>query len=72
MNDLYDGMEEVLHEFLAESVEGLDQFDQDMVDLEQNPGCSDLISSVFRTIHTIKGTSGFLALSQLESVTHVG
>jgi len=72
MNDLDDGMEEVLQEFLAESAEGLDQFDQDMVDLEQNPGCSDLISSVFRTIHTIKGTSGFLALSQLESVTHVG
>ncbi len=71
MTDL-DGMEEVLQEFLVESAEGLDQFDQDMVKLEQAPDSADLIASVFRTIHTIKGTSGFLGFSQLESVTHVG
>ncbi len=65
-------MDEIVQEFLVESHENLDQLDRDLVELEQNPHSRDLLSSVFRTIHTIKGTSGFLAYGHLEKVTHVG
>jgi two-component system chemotaxis sensor kinase CheA len=65
-------MDEIVQEFLVESHENLDQLDRDLVDLEQDPTSHPLLSSIFRTIHTIKGTSGFLAFSQLESITHVG
>lgn len=64
--------EEIIQEFLVESRENLDQLDQDLISMEQNLGSRELLSSIFRTIHTIKGTSGFLALSRLESLTHVG
>jgi two-component system chemotaxis sensor kinase CheA len=67
-----DGLDEIIGEFLVESHENLDQLDSDLVALEQDPGSTALLASVFRTIHTIKGTSGFLAFSVLESVTHVG
>jgi two-component system chemotaxis sensor kinase CheA len=65
-------MDEIVQEFLVESHENLDQLDRDLVELEQDPGASELLASVFRTIHTIKGTSGFLAFNRLEAVTHVG
>lgn len=61
-----------VQEFLVESHENLDQLGRDLVELERSPGSHDLLSSVFRTIHTIKGTSGFLAFQRLESLTHVG
>ena len=64
--------DEIIQEFLVESGENLDQLDQDLIALEQAPGSKELLSSIFRTIHTIKGTSGFLALSRLEGLTHVG
>ncbi len=67
-----DDMDEIVQEFLVESHENLDQLDRDLVTLEQDPGSRELLSSVFRTLHTIKGTSGFLAFGKLESVTHVG
>lgn len=67
-----DGMDEIVQEFLVESHENLDQLDRDLVALEQDPGSRELLASVFRTIHTIKGTSGFLAFGKLESITHVG
>ena len=70
--DAMDGLDEIIGEFLVESHENLDQLDSDLVALEQDPGSTALLASVFRTIHTIKGTSGFLAFSVLESVTHVG
>jgi two-component system, chemotaxis family, sensor kinase CheA len=59
-------------EFLVESDENLDQLDTDLLALEQDPTSRDLLSSVFRTIHTIKGTSGYLAFTRLEQLTHVG
>ena len=67
-----DDLDDIVHEFLVESHENLDQLDSDLVALEGAPGSRELLSSVFRTIHTIKGTSGFLAFSRLESLTHVG
>jgi two-component system chemotaxis sensor kinase CheA len=70
--DPVDDVDEIVQEFLVESHENLDRLDRDLVALEQEPDSRELLSSVFRTIHTIKGTSGFLAFSQLEAVTHVG
>src|SRR3954466_5475452 len=70
--DGLEGMDEIVQEFLVESHENLDQLDRDLVALEQAPGSRELLSSIFRTIHTIKGTSGFLAFHRLERVTHVG
>ncbi|MFN8195487.1 MAG: chemotaxis protein CheA [Nocardioidaceae bacterium] len=65
-------IDEIVAEFLIESHENLDQLDQDLVELEREPGSRELLSSIFRTVHTIKGTCGFLAFNTLESVTHVG
>ncbi len=64
--------DEIIQEFLVESYENLDQLDRDLVALEQQPGSRELLSSIFRTIHTIKGASGFLAFGRLEALTHVG
>lgn len=68
MND----MDEIVQEFLVESHENLDQLDRDLVALERDPESRERLSSIFRTIHTIKGTTGFLAFSELEKVTHAG
>jgi len=67
-----DEMAEVIGEFLVESAENLDQLDNDLVALEENPSDLDTLSSIFRTIHTIKGTCGFLGFEKLEKVSHVG
>ncbi|MCW2814672.1 MAG: Chemotaxis protein histidine kinase [Nocardioides sp.] len=63
---------EIVAEFLVESHENLDQLDRDLVELEQVPGSRELLSSIFRAIHTIKGTSGFLAFERLEKLAHHG
>ena len=64
--------DEVLREFLVESYENLDQLDQDFVALETDPAAKERIAGIFRTIHTIKGTSGFFGFGKLESLTHAG
>jgi two-component system chemotaxis sensor kinase CheA len=64
--------DEVVKEFLVESHENLDQLDRDFVALEADPGARDRIAAIFRTIHTIKGTSGFLGLPRLQALTHAG
>jgi two-component system chemotaxis sensor kinase CheA len=63
---------EIVQDFLVESNENLDRLDRDLVGLEKNPQDRDALSGVFRTIHTIKGTCGFLGFSKLEKVAHVG
>lgn len=63
-------MSAIIAEFLAESVENLDNMDQDLVTLEKDPSNTEVVEQIFRTIHTIKGTCGFLAFGKLESVTH--
>ncbi|MFK7860006.1 MAG: chemotaxis protein CheW [Granulosicoccus sp.] len=65
-------MVDILQEFLSESREGLDQLDLDFIALEQDPSDSATLANVFRTIHTVKGTSGFLGFATLEKVTHMG
>ncbi|MFV0632946.1 chemotaxis protein CheW [Demequina sp.] len=67
-----DEMDEIVREFVVESRENLDRLDRDLVELESASDTRPLLSSVFRAIHTIKGTSGFLGFSTLEAVTHVG
>ncbi len=64
-------LDEVVNEFITESHENLDQLDQELVHLEHNQD-PEVVARIFRTIHTIKGTSGFLGFGTLESVTHVG
>lgn len=65
-------MDEILKEFLIESHENLDRLDRDLVTLEKEPHDKETLASVFRTIHTLKGSSGFLGLTKLEAVAHVG
>jgi len=62
---------ELIKEFLIESNENLAKIDQQMVELEKRPDDTELLASIFRTIHTIKGTCGFLGFEILERVTHV-
>jgi two-component system chemotaxis sensor kinase CheA len=63
---------DIVKDFLVESYENLDRLDRELVGLEKNPEDRDALASVFRTIHTIKGTCGFLGFSKLEAVAHVG
>ncbi|WP_321476868.1 chemotaxis protein CheW [uncultured Paludibaculum sp.] len=62
--------DEVIREFLIESNENLARLDNEIVELERRPKDIELLGSIFRTFHTIKGTCGFLEYSRLESVTH--
>lgn len=63
-------MDDVLCEFIAESWESLNQLDSDIVELEKRHGDPELLASVFRTIHTIKGTCGFIGLTKLGALAH--
>jgi len=67
-----EGMGDIIKDFLVESYENLDQLDRDLVTLEQDPTSRETLASIFRTIHTIKGTCGFFGFAKLEAVTHVG
>ena len=64
-------MAELINEFLVEAHENLDQLDQDFVRLESAPS-QEILARIFRSIHTIKGTSGFMGLTRLERVSHEG
>jgi two-component system chemotaxis sensor kinase CheA len=68
MGDL-DGL---VKEFLVESYENLDRLDKEFLQLEKNPGNREVIASIFRTIHTVKGTSGFFGFEKLQAVAHAG
>ena len=62
--------DDILKEFLAESWENLARLDIEIVELEKRPGNNPLLASIFRTIHTIKGTCGFIGLTGLGAVAH--
>jgi two-component system chemotaxis sensor kinase CheA len=62
--------QDVLREFLLESTENLNRLDSEIIELEQKPADKELLASVFRTIHTIKGTCGFLGFPLLERIAH--
>ncbi|MEQ9124369.1 MAG: Hpt domain-containing protein, partial [Alphaproteobacteria bacterium] len=63
-------MDDLIVEFIAETAEGLGELDTQLVALEQNPSDAEIIGGIFRIVHTIKGTCGFLGLPRLESVAH--
>ena len=62
--------QEIIKEFLIESNENLARLDREMVELERRPKDTELLASIFRTMHTIKGTCGFLGFGTLEAITH--
>jgi two-component system chemotaxis sensor kinase CheA len=64
--------DELLHDFLVETRENLDNLDHELLALEQSPADAELINAIFRRLHTIKGVCGFLDLRTLESVSHAG
>ncbi|MHB1310421.1 MAG: chemotaxis protein CheA [Gemmatimonadaceae bacterium] len=64
--------DDIVKDFLVESYEGLDQLDRDLVTLEHSQSDAELLARIFRCVHTVKGTCGFLGFGKLESVTHVG
>ncbi|HJX07635.1 MAG TPA: chemotaxis protein CheA, partial [Actinomycetota bacterium] len=65
-------MDEIVQEFLVESYEALDRLDGDLLTLERDPDSPDVLASIFRVMHTIKGTCGFLGFQKLERVAHAG
>lgn len=65
-------MDELTREFLIESQEGLDRMERCLTDLESRPEDAALLAEIFRSVHTIKGTTGFLGFKRLEKVAHSG
>jgi two-component system, chemotaxis family, sensor kinase CheA len=65
-------MDELTRDFLIESQEGLDRMEHCLTDLEERPEDKDLLAEIFRAVHTIKGTTGFLGFKRLEKLAHSG
>jgi len=63
-------MDDLLREFLTETNESLDTVDVELVRFEQEPNNSNILGNIFRLVHTIKGTCGFLGLPRLEALAH--
>ena len=65
-------MDDLLREFLTETNESLDVVDNQLVRFEQEPNNAKILDNIFRLVHTIKGTCGFLGLPRLEALAHAG
>ncbi len=65
-------MDDLLEEFLTETSESLETVDAELVKFEQNPNDEETLNNIFRLVHTIKGTCGFLGLPRLEALAHAG
>src|SRR6201988_4326991 len=63
-------MDDLLREFLIETNESLDVLDVELVRFEQEPNNAKILDNIFRLVHTIKGTCGFLGLPRLEALAH--
>ena len=63
-------MDDLLSEFLTETAESLDVVDNELVRFERDPNDKAVLDNIFRLVHTIKGTCGFLGLPRLEAVAH--
>ncbi|MCK5040860.1 MAG: chemotaxis protein CheA, partial [Sphingomonadales bacterium] len=63
-------MDDLLNEFLTETFESIEEVDVQLVELEQDPNNKSVLDNIFRLVHTIKGTCGFLGLPRLEKVAH--
>src|SRR5579863_2223011 len=67
-----DKQQQLIRELVIESTEALDQFEQDLLSLEKNATDSETLNRIFRAIHSLKGTSGCLALHKIERLAHTG
>lgn len=65
-------MDDLISEFLTETAESLDVIDAELVRFENNPDDRAILDNIFRLLHTVKGTCGFLGLPRLEAVAHAG
>jgi two-component system chemotaxis sensor kinase CheA len=65
-------VEDLTKEFIAESQEGLERMELCLTELEKRPDDSELVAEIFRAVHTIKGTTGFLGFGRLERLAHAG
>ena len=65
-------MDDLIQEFLVESNENLDRLDSELVKLESDPMSAELLASIFRSIHSIKGACGFLGFNKLHTLAHAG
>jgi two-component system chemotaxis sensor kinase CheA len=65
-------VDELTKEFLAESQEALERMELCVTELEKRPGDGELVSEIFRTVHTIKGTTSFLGFNRLQALAHTG
>jgi two-component system chemotaxis sensor kinase CheA len=63
-------MDDLLREFLTETNESLDTVDNQLIRFEQDPNNAKILDNIFRLVHTIKGTCGFLGLPRLEALAH--
>ncbi|MDP4194385.1 MAG: chemotaxis protein CheA [Bacteroidota bacterium] len=63
-------MKEIFESFIIETKEILERLDLELVEIEKRPDDVELLNSIFRSFHTVKGTSGFLGLERLTKVTH--
>src|SRR5690349_16577386 len=64
--------EGILREFLAESLENVEQIERELVALERDPSDPKRIATLFRAVHSIKGTCGFFGFTKLAAVSHAG
>jgi two-component system chemotaxis sensor kinase CheA len=65
-------VDDLTKEFIAESQEGLDRMERCLTELETRPEDGELVGEIFRVVHTIKGTTGFLGFDRLEKLAHAG
>jgi len=65
-----DDLQELLEDFLVEAFEMIEEMDQDLVELENNPDDLELLNKIFRVAHTIKGSGSFLNFDKLTHLTH--
>ncbi|NUQ34136.1 MAG: chemotaxis protein CheA [Planctomycetaceae bacterium] len=70
MTDFGDEREEIISDFIVESEELISRLDNELVELEDQPSNPDLLNSIFRAFHTIKGTSSFLGFTRMTELTH--
>ena len=65
-------MDDLLSEFITETSESINEVDMQLVEFEKDPQNEAILGNIFRLVHTVKGTCGFLGLPRLESVAHAG
>lgn len=62
---------EIIHDFVAESLENLGTIEVKLMDLEQDPSDTEIINAIFRPFHTVKGVSGFLNFDKINKLAHI-